>query len=211
MLQGAEFKALWDRIKGKTTYRLQFDNESLLQKCTAAITEAPPITRTRLQWRKADVSIGRAGVEATETTVSAPVVLDESDIELPDLLTDLQDKTQLTRRSVARILTDSGRPDDFKRNPQHFFQLASEASNRAKGLALGDGIKYQRLGPEHYYAQELFEQEELTGYLKNLLNASKSVHEHVIYDPDTERSFADQLEKNETVKVYAVSVRGSPS
>ena len=27
-----------------------------------------------------------------------------------------------------------------------------------------DGIKYQRLGDEHYYAQELFEQEELTGY-----------------------------------------------
>ncbi len=32
-----------------------------------------------------------------------------------------------------------------------------------------DGIKYQRLGDEYYYAQELFEQEELTGYLKNML------------------------------------------
>lgn len=33
--------------------------------------------------------------------------------------------------------------------------------------------------------------------------AAKSVHEHVIYDSDTERTFADQLEKNEAVKVYA--------
>ena len=60
--QGAEFKALWDRIKHKTTYRVQFDNEALLVTCTKALKEAPPIAKTRLQWRKADVSIGRAGV-----------------------------------------------------------------------------------------------------------------------------------------------------
>jgi type III restriction enzyme len=34
-------------------------------------------------------------------------------------------------------------------------------------MALVDGIKYQRLGDEQYYAQELFETQELTGYLKN--------------------------------------------
>lgn len=66
-----------------------------------------------------------------------------------------------------------------------------------------DGIKYQRLGDEHYYAQELFEQEELTGYLKNLIDAKKSVYEQVIYDSDSECAFADQLEKNTAIKVYA--------
>jgi type III restriction enzyme len=30
------------------------------------------------------------------------VTLDEADIELPDLLTDLQDRTQLTRRTLVR-------------------------------------------------------------------------------------------------------------
>ena len=88
---------------------------------------------------------------------AATVVLDEGDIELPDLLTDLQDRTQLTRRTIHRILTDSGRLDDFKRNPQQFIELAAEAINRCKRLAVVDGIKYQRLGDEHYYAQELFE------------------------------------------------------
>jgi type III restriction enzyme len=203
VLHSEEFKALWDRIKHKTTYRVQFDNEALIAGCVRAIRDAPPITKTRLQWRKADVAIGRAGVEATETATSAPVTLDEGDIELPDLLTDLQDKTQLTRRSLVRILTGGGRLDDFKRNPQQFIELAAEAINRAKGLALVDGIKYQRLGQEHYYAQELFEQEELTGYLKTMLDANKSVHEQVIYQSDTERTFAEQLEKNEAIKVYA--------
>jgi type III restriction enzyme len=182
---------------------VQFDNEMLIRKCTEAIKDAPPINKTRLQWRKADISIGKAGVEATETITSAPITLDERDIELPDLLTDLQDKTQLTRRSIHRILVDSGRLDDFKRNPQQFIELSAEAIGRAKRLAIVDGIKYQRLGDEHYYAQELFEQEELTGYLKNMLNATKSVHEQVIYGSDVEGNFADQLEKNEAVKVYA--------
>ncbi|MGH9400648.1 MAG: restriction endonuclease subunit R, partial [Terriglobia bacterium] len=162
-----------------------------------------PISKTRLQWRVADIAIGRAGVEATETATSAPVVLDERDIELPDLLTDLQDKTQLTRRSIFRVLTESERLNDFARNPQQFIELAAEAINRAKRLALVDGIKYQRLGDESYYAQELFEQEELTGYLKNMLAATKSVYEQVIYQSDTERTFAEQLEKNEAIKVYA--------
>ena len=119
------------------------------------------------------------------------------------MLTDLQDKTQLTRRSLARILTGSGRLDDFKRNPQQFIELATESINRTKRLALVDGIKYQRIGDGHYYAQELFEHEELTGYLKNIIAATRSVYEHVVCDFGVERAFAEQLEKNEAVKVYA--------
>jgi type III restriction enzyme len=203
VLEGADFKALWERIKHKTTYRVRFDNEALLVTCIKALAEAPPIARTRLQWRKADLAIGRAGVDTKATVTSAPVILDEGDIELPDLLTDLQDKTQLTRRSLYRVIAASGRLDDFKRNPQQFIELAAEIINRTKRLALVDGIKYQRIGAEAYYAQELFENMELSGYLKSMIDANKSVHEQVIYQSDIERTFADDLEKNEAVKVYA--------
>ena len=199
-----EFTALWDRIKHKTTYRLEFDNEKLIESCIQALREAPPIARTRLQWRKADIAIGKAGVEAREREGAATVALDEGDIELPDLLTELQDRTQLTRRSIQRILSGSGRLSDFGRNPQQFIELAGEAINRCKRLAVVDGIKYRRLGDEQYYAQELFEQEELTGYLKNMLTETKkSVYEQVVYDSDTEAVFAEQLEKNMAIKVYA--------
>ncbi len=204
VLHSEEFQALWNRIKHKTTYRVQFDNDKLVSQCAKAIESCPPITKTRVQIRKADLAIGRGGVSAEETAAAAPITIDEKDIELPDLLTDLQDKTQLTRRSLVRILIDSGRLDDFKRNPQQFIELAAESINRTNRLALVDGIKYQRIGDEHYYAQELFEQEELTGYLKNMLDATKSVYEHVVYDSSgVERTFAEQLEKNEAVKVYA--------
>jgi type III restriction enzyme len=204
VLHSEEFQALWDRIKHKTTYRVQFDNEKLVTECAEAIRICSPITKTRVQIRKADLAIGRGGVSSEETTVAAPIIIEETDIELPDLLTDLQDKTQLTRRSLVRILTDSLRLDDFKRNPQQFVELATESINRTKRLAIVDGIRYQRIGNDAYYAQELFELEELTGYLKNMLDATKSVYEQVVYDSSgVERSFAEQLEKNEAVKVYA--------
>lgn len=199
-----EFKALWDRIKHKTTYRLRFDNEKLIEDCIVAVRDAPAIPKARLQWRKADIAIGRAGVETTEREGAATVVLTEADIELPDVLTDLQDRTQLTRRSIQRILSASGRLDDFRRNPQQFIDLAAEAINRCKRLVLVDGIRYQRLGDEHYYAQELFEQEELIGYLRNMLeDTTKSVYEHVVFDSGAESAFADRLEKNTDVRVYA--------
>ena len=203
VLNSQEFKELWNRIKYKTTYRVQFDNDALLKACIKAIKDAPPISKTRLQWRKADLAIGRAGVEANETVASAPIILEESDIELPDILTELQDKTQLTRRTIARALIDSERLDDFKRNPQQYIEITAQAINRAKRLAIVDGIKYQRLGDEFYYAQELFEQEELNGYLKNMLSVKRGVHEYVVYQSDTERNFAEQLDKNESVKVFA--------
>lgn len=204
IILSAEFKALWDRIKHQTTYRVQFDNAKLIVDCTQALQKAPPVARARLQWRKADISIGKAGVEASEKEGAATVVLDESDIELPDLLTDLQNRTQLTRRSITSILTDSGRLDDFRRNPQQFIELTAELVNRCKRLALVDGIKYQKLGDEHFYAQELFDKAELTGYLKNMLmDTRKSIYEHVVYDSTTERDFADALEKNDDVVLYA--------
>jgi type III restriction enzyme len=199
-----EFKALWDRIKHQTTYRVQFDNAKLVADCVEALQRAEPIKKARLQWRKADVSIGKAGVEATEKAGASTVVLDESDVELPDILTDMQDRTQLTRRSITAILIGSGRLDDFKRNPQQFIEIASETINRCKRMALVDGIKYQRLGETQFYAQELFQQEELTGYLKNMLSgATKSIYESVVCDSETERTFADQLEKNDAIKLYA--------
>ena len=204
VLQSDEFKALWERIKYKTTYRVEFDNLKLINDCADAIRACPPITKTRAQFRKADIAIGKGGVTADETSASGFTTIHENDIELPDIITDLQDKTQLTRKSIVQILRDSRRLQDFARNPQQFMDYCSEAINRTKRLALVDGIRYTKIGENHFYAQELFQQEELKGYLKNTLETQKSVYTHVVYDSDgVEKSFAEDLEKNEKVKVYA--------
>lgn len=204
VLESEEFNALWDRIKHKTTYRVEFDHDKLIEDCARAILDAPPITKTRARFRKADIAIGKGGVETAETSQSGFTAINETDIELPDILTDLQDKTHLTRVSLVTILTESRRLNDFKRNPQQFIEIATEAINRTKRLALVDGIRYQRIGDDYFYAQELFSQEELTGYLKNTLESGKSVYQRVVYDSaGVERKFAQDLENNEAVKVYA--------
>lgn len=199
-----DFKALWDRIKHRTTYRVAFDNAQLLDTCVKAMQEAPKVTPTRARFRKADLSIGRGGVAAESTTDSVYETLYEK-IPLPDLLTELQDRTQLTRRSLVDVLQRSGRLDDFKVNPQQFIDLAAQFINRYKQHAIVDGIRYTRLvdtkGVAHVWAQELFETTELLGYL-NTLQVNKSVYESVLYDSEIERSFADALEKNESVKLY---------
>jgi len=182
VLESSRFKALWDRIKHKTTYRVEFDGEKLIQDCARAILDAPTITKTRAQFRKADITIGKGGVEATQTAKSSFVAINETDIELPDLLTDLQDKTQLTRRSLVEILIGSRRLNDFKKNPQAFIDLVTETINRTKRLALVDGIRYRRVGDDQYYTQDLFQQKELTGYLKNTLMTQKSIYQQVVYD-----------------------------
>ena len=195
-----DFKALWDRIKHRTTYRVAFDNAKLLDTCVKALQDAPKVTPTRARFRKADLSIGRGGVQAESTSDSAHETLRET-IALPDLLTELQDRTQLTRRSLVDVLQRSGRLGDFKINPQQFIDLAAQYINRYKQHAVVDGIRYTRLGDAQVWAQELFETTELMGYL-NTLRTEKSVFESVLYDSEIERTFADALEKNELVKLY---------
>ncbi len=203
VLNGEEFKALWERIKHQTTYRVHFDNDDLLKECADALDDAPPIPRPRMRWDTAEVQIEQGGVQGRLRETDLPINLRSDDVELPDLLTELQNRTQLTRRSIARILSDSGRLDDFRVNPQKFIETAADAINRRKRVILVDGIKYRRLGGESYYAQELFFKEELTGYLKNMIESQKSVYDYVIWDSDNEAKFAEQLELNTAVKVYA--------
>ena len=204
VLESAEFKELWDRIKHKTTYRVRFDNEGLIRRCADALKASPLIPAARLQWRTADIAIEHGGVSATETENSAPITLGTQAADLPDLLTELESQTRLTRRTIARIVKESERLEDFTRNPQAFIARSTEIINRGKIDALVDGVKYQKVGDGEYYAQELFETQELVGYLKNMLpDARKSAYEDVVFDSQNEERFAQQLELSAAIKVYA--------
>jgi type III restriction enzyme len=204
ILHGEEFRALWERIKHHTTYRVHFDSENLLACCISALNKAPEIEKPRLQWRKATMAINKSGIDIAQEGITATANLRDERIDLPDVLSALQDKTQLTRRTLCRILTGCERLDDFRTNPQQFIERAASLINHCKRLALVDGIKYQRLGQEFYYAQSLFEEHELSGYLVNILaETHKCIYEQVVCDSNVEREFADALEKNEAIRVYA--------
>lgn len=205
VLDGPDFKALWDRIKHKTTYRVNFDNERLVEDCIKAVNDLPGVTRTRLQWRKAGIAIGRGGIEAEETKGAATVMLDENDLPLPDILGELQNRTQLTRRTIHRILTGSKRLSDFPRNPQLFIENVAHEVSLAKQHAIVDGIKYERLGDADVWGQELFEAGEISRYMRNLIHSDsgRAIYDYVEWQSDPERKFIEDLEKNDDVIVYA--------
>ena len=92
----------------------------------------------------------------------------------------------------------------FKKNPQRYMEDVSKIISANMKAMLVDGIKYTKLGDDEYYAQELFDTEELTGYLEhNMIEAQKSVYEYVVYDSDNEAEFAKKFEANEDIKLYA--------
>ena len=198
-----EFKELWNRIKYKTTFSVEFDSNELIESCVKEIKENVDIKEIKHLYSKAIIDYEKSGIEAKEidrySEGSVPVKFN-----LPDIITYLQNETQLTRRTIVEILKQSNKMQDFKNNPQKFMDEVRDIIKRKMKYLIVDGIKYEKLGDDEYYAQELFENEELYGYLsKNMLESTKSVYDYVIYDSGVESDFAQAMENNARVKVYA--------
>ncbi|EDU38503.1 subunit R of type 3 restriction endonuclease [Clostridium sporogenes] len=197
-----EFKELWDRIKYKTTYSVHFDSKDLINKCAEEIKNNLMVNKVKMLYTKAALNESKAGVMAEENNRYS-MDIDEYNFVLPDIITFLQNQTNLTRRTIVDILKKSQRLEDFKKNPQKFMDEVASIIKRKMRLMIVDGIKYEKIGDEAYYAQELFETEELSGYLsKNMIPSERSIYEYIIYDSDVEAEFAKKFEKNDSVKLY---------
>ena len=200
---GEDFKALWDKIKFKTVYRVDFDSAKLVEQCAEEIKKSLVVGKPKFTYKKAKVEISEAGVTGVEQATQH-YTANLQDYALPDVVGYLQEETNLTRRSIVDILIKSGRLESFKINPQKFIEQATAIIKIQMRLFITDGIKYQKIGHDQFFAQELFETEELMGYLnKNMIEAKKSVYDHVVYDSDVEQQFATSCEKNTDIKVYA--------
>ena len=201
-----EFKELWDRVKYKTTFRVDFDPDALVKACAEALADESKlvVTYPKYIFGRGKVDVTKAGVMITdETGKSEPFTFD--DFEYPDVISYLQNETNLTRKSIAQILIDSGRIKDFKINPQMFIDGAIAIIKNVMSKFVVDGIKYHKLGNDNIWAQELFESEEVSGYLNSNMVATPNsgIYEYTVYDSDIEREFAEKLDSNEDVKVFA--------
>ncbi len=199
---GDDFKALWDRIKYKTTYRVNFNVSELVEKCIKEIRASVAVASAKFEYKKVKVAFTEAELETFDERSKIQYYRNRN-FQLPDVVTYLESNTKLTRKTVVEILLGlDDKLEAFKNNPQRFIELASDVIRKQMHLAIVDGISYHRIGDDEYYAQELFEEEELTGYLKNMVEVSKSVYDYIIYDSDTELEFAKKLEESIDVKLY---------
>lgn len=198
-----EFASLWARIKPRTRYRVEFSTEKLVSVACEEIRRMPATAAPIIRVKEGQLLVGRAGVETRVMRVrEAPV--EAYDGPLPDILDYLQNATELTRSTIARILRESGRLDDFLRNPQAFMESVASILRDVLHRMLIDGVKYERIegdGPEAAWEMREFRNEELVDYL-SALAVKKSIYDYVVYESEVEREFAEKLEEREDIKLF---------
>lgn len=200
-----EFIALWDSIKYKTRYSIEFDTPELIDKCVRAINTKMECDAATIISKTARLKITDAGIDCSkivDTSVSGTI---EEVSYYPDVITFLQNKTNLTRKTIVDILIKSNTLNIFKKNPQSYMTEVARVIQRVLRDLILDGIKYTKLGDDYYYAQELLKDNPITGYLeRNMMETTSNKYPftHVVYDSDNEASFAEQFENNKHILKY---------
>lgn len=193
------FKELWDKIKHKTTYQVDYSTPELISNCAKQLQEHLDIKYPRFLYTKSGVQIDASGVNTDEKKRKS-LEAEAYDIDLPDILTFLQNETYLTRKTITEILIQSQTLNQFKKNPQEYMEETLTLINKELNRILLDGIRYRKI--DEYYAQELFDDPDLNGYFERMVESTKSPYNYVVYDSDTEKKFEQKLETDDEVLVY---------
>lgn len=198
-----DFQALWERMKYRTKYNLHFDSQKLIDNCIHELDERLDVRPPKLLYNKAKIKVDAGGVTAQGQVPEVASTLDVDPEYLPDIITYLQNRTDLTRKTIVSILVGCSKLDDFKKNPQMFMEQVSKIIEHNVRDMAKDGIAYVKIGDSDYYAQELFKSEDLYGYIdKNMVRTRKSLYEYTVYDSDVERNFALDMDNDDRVKLF---------
>ena len=200
------FCDLWQKICQKTRYRVSFDTEKLISSVAEAVNQMPPIRKTRITTALYNQNISKAGI--TGQQISGRVREIASTSSLPDLLAYLQNSTELTRHTLVRILTESGRLNDFILNPQIFINQVTIAIQSELHRVTVQGIKYEKVdGLVNDMYQLAYEADQgIVRYLDNLYkvqnNNNKTLFDYVEYDSTVEKEFAEACDSDDRIKYY---------
>ncbi|WP_010218626.1 restriction endonuclease [Sphingomonas sp. PAMC 26621] len=200
VLEGHDFKALWDRISRKTTYRLDFDDAALVARCAQALRDMPRPGEARVTFELAEMLIGREGVTPEKVSTSIPQRLTGTRLEVPDLLGELQNRTKLPRKVLADILIQSGRLPDAAVNPSAFIDAVTAIIQAGRRLMMTDGIVYKPL--DEWWAQSLFAAEEDVP-LDRLVEVKHAPLDHILTDSNIEAELAKALDISGAIKIFA--------
>jgi type III restriction enzyme len=201
-----DFKELWEKIKHKTQYRVEYKTDDLVKMAGDELSKVD-ITAPKIVSLKARIDITAEGVTTGLANVSEKrIEYNAENKTIPDILGYIQNKTKLTKDTILKIIQQSGKGNEIEKNPQQFMDLATNVIKGELEKLVIDGIKYEKLkGENSYYAMELFENEELHSYLDNVVkvqNKDKTLYDHILIDSNIESQFAKDLETLEKVKFY---------
>lgn len=200
-----EFEEFWETISQKTTYRVRVDRDQLIDNALRAIREAPKIDALRIQVTRAGVKVLRGGARGQELgTRSAEL---KGSYDLPDIITELQETTSLTRKTIVDILIGSGRLGEFIGNPNDFIAMTKRVLKAELGALLVDGVQYERIAGSVYELRELQkdgedEKERFLDQMYKVQHTQKTNFDYVVFDSDVERQFAELLDSREDIKLF---------
>ncbi len=196
-----EFVALWDRIKHRTRYRVEFSTDELVARASQLLAAAPEATMPRIRVAKASVDLTGEGLDTVLIRTSEAEAGDREGNMVPDLIGHLQRNLELRRSTLARVLIESGRLADVKINPQEFLARAQAAVRQALDELLIQGVKYEKIAGDDY-EMVLFENKEIEGYLDRMVTVDNSIANMIECDSNIEREFAKAIDKRNDIKLF---------
>jgi len=198
-----DFKELWNKIKYKTYYKIDFNIEEFIADCVQDIfrMESIPVSKIIMQWVRLDVN--KKWIDASDPYKTKRHELTGFKDDLPDIVRMIEENTGLKRSTIINMLLQSKRLDDFMKNPQKFIEKVIAIINNNKRKRIVNGIKYEKLWDDYYYTMEQLEsQEVLSNFKNNTLEVSKSIYTHTVYDSGVEKEFAEKMNNNDDVKLF---------
>ncbi|OFM59342.1 restriction endonuclease [Corynebacterium sp. HMSC058E07] len=200
-----EFEVFWEAITARTTYRVSLDRTDLIRRSIESIRQAPQIDPIRVQVTRTGMTITRGGPKGSELG-SRSVVLSDP-YPLPDIVSQLQEATSLTRKTIIDILLGSGRIGDFLDNPNEFIRMATQRIETELAHSLIDGIQYEPIGGSVYELRELQadgleEKDRFIDQLYKVTNKEKTDFDYLVLDSAVEKQFAQYLDGREDIKLF---------
>ena len=214
-----EFQELWKRINHKCAYTVKVDSNELIKKSVIAINAKLEVTETRYNLEKGEQKQAMRLEELEQKNSfnkpfqTSDFLENAHDTTLKyDLLYELTKRTSLTRRTVAKILSEINplKYMKFRLNPEDFIRNVARLINEQKAGLIVEGVSYNTTN--EVFDKEIFTAECHRVELAKVFAAQRAVTEYVVTDgtaiQSVERRFVENLDSAEDIAVYAKLPRG---
>lgn len=211
-----EFQALWSRINRKAVYRVEFDSDELIRNSIGALDKELRVTPLQYtiqsgiqneQITDVQLRVG-TGFSLTKTSVQTHQASIHSGVAY-DLLGKIAERTQLTRKTVAEILSgvQTAAFGQFQQNPEHFIAECSRLINEQKATIIIERLSYDSIA-ENYDTDIFTAGQSKQDFSKASGKLKNHIYDYVITDSQVERNFVKELDTSADVVVYAKLPRG---
>lgn len=210
-MDDALFLDLWEKIRTKTEYKINYSTSELIENCVAALKNMPTIEKPVIYREKNLARYKRDSndklLELTgEQKSSKEKIIEDAKYDIPDFVAYIQSKTELTRDTISQVLLRSNRLGEIFNNPQLFMDNAVRLIKHELDRLKIKDIQYKKVAGQ-FYKSELFETGETEQYLDNLIevkNQNKTLYNYVAIDSlsNSEKQFAMDCESRDEIVFY---------